>query len=90
MMTYYSQWHTERAPTGKKVNSVEEVSFMNEKMDALMNMLANKNAHVNPNDVPLSTLIEQNNHTMDVNFVASSITMLIKETLFHAQYAVLS
>ena len=26
LMTNYSQWHTERAPTGKKVNSVEEVS----------------------------------------------------------------
>jgi hypothetical protein len=31
MMTNYSQWHTERAPTGKKVNSVEEVSTLNVK-----------------------------------------------------------
>src|SRR3954465_15119589 len=28
MMTNYSQWHTERAPTCKKVNSVEEVSYL--------------------------------------------------------------
>ena len=25
MMLNYSQWHTERSPTGKKVNSVEEI-----------------------------------------------------------------
>ena len=25
MMKNYSQWHTERAPTGKKVNSVEKI-----------------------------------------------------------------
>ena len=28
MMTNYSQWHTERAPSGKKVNSVEEISSL--------------------------------------------------------------
>jgi hypothetical protein len=27
MMVNYSEWHTERAPQGKKVNSVEEISF---------------------------------------------------------------
>ena len=26
IMANYSQWHTERAPTSKKVNSVEEIS----------------------------------------------------------------
>ena len=26
IMENYSQWHTERAPTSKKVNSVEEIS----------------------------------------------------------------
>jgi len=31
MMANYSQWHTERSPTGKKVNSVEEISTLNEK-----------------------------------------------------------
>ena len=36
IMTNYSQWHTERAPTGKKVNSVEEITTLSDKMDALM------------------------------------------------------
>src|SRR3954470_13772880 len=27
IMTNYSQWHTERSPTSKKVNSVEEISY---------------------------------------------------------------
>src|SRR4051812_37646330 len=39
-------------------------------MDALMNICTSKNAQVDPNDVPLSTLIEQNNDPIDVNFVA--------------------
>ena len=69
IMTNYSQWHTKRAPTRKKVNYVEEVSTSSDKMDARMNMLTSKNAHVDPNYVPLSTLIEQNNDTIDVNFV---------------------
>ena len=42
IMTNYSQWHTDRAPTGKEVNSIEEVSTLNDKMDALMNFFANK------------------------------------------------
>ena len=46
IMTNYSQWHTERAPTGKKVNSVEEITTLSEKVDALMNMVASKNSHV--------------------------------------------
>src|SRR3954467_1938041 len=29
MMTNYSQWHTKRPPTGKKVNYVEEISSLN-------------------------------------------------------------
>ena len=33
IMANYSQWHTERAPTGRKVNSVEEISSLNEKVD---------------------------------------------------------
>ena len=70
MMTNYSQWHIEQAPTGKKVNSIEEVSTLGDKMDAIMKMLATKNTHVDPNDVPLSIFIEQNNDAIDVNFVA--------------------
>ena len=39
MMTNYSQWHTERAPTGRKVKSVEEISSLNEKVDLIMSLL---------------------------------------------------
>ena len=30
IMTNYSQWHTERAPSGKKVNYVEEIATLSE------------------------------------------------------------
>jgi hypothetical protein len=33
MMVNYSEWHTERAPQGKKVNSVEETSSLSDKID---------------------------------------------------------
>src|SRR4051812_35685329 len=35
MMTNYSQWHTERGPTGRKVNFVEEITSLNDKVDLL-------------------------------------------------------
>jgi hypothetical protein len=70
IMTNYSQWHSERTPTGKKVNSVEEINTLSDKMDALLKLVASKNAHIDPNDVPLSTLIEKNNNAIDVNFVS--------------------
>jgi hypothetical protein len=41
MITNFSRWHTERAPTGKKVNSVEEVSSLSEKIDAFMQKCSN-------------------------------------------------
>jgi len=33
IMANYSQWHTERAPTGKKVNYVEEITTFSDKME---------------------------------------------------------
>src|SRR3954462_7725092 len=39
MMTNYSQWHTKRAPTGRKVNYVEEITSLNEKVDLIMFLL---------------------------------------------------
>ena len=36
IMANYSQWHTERAPTSKKVNSIEEITTLNEKVGALI------------------------------------------------------
>ena len=35
-----------------------------------MKLVASKNAPIDPNDVPLSTLIEKNNYLVDVNFVS--------------------
>jgi hypothetical protein len=50
IMTNYSQWHTEQTPTGKKVNSVEEINTLSDKMDALLKLVASKSAHIDPND----------------------------------------
>ncbi len=69
IMANYSQWHTERAPTSKKVNSVEEISSLSEKVDALMKLVASKSAPIDFNDTPLSTFNEQNSDAMDVNFI---------------------
>src|SRR4051812_37072921 len=65
MMTNYSQWHTERSPIGKKVNSVEEISSLNEKVDLIMSLLT-KQAPIDPHDVPLNSLVAQ--EQVDVNF----------------------
>ena len=67
-MANYSQWHTERS-TSKKVHAIEEINVLSGKMDELMKLFATKNTPLDPNDMPLSTLIENNNESMDVNFV---------------------
>ena len=67
-MVNYSQWHTERS-TNKKVHAIEEINVLSGKMDELMKLFANKSVSFGPNDMPLSTLIENNNESMDVNFV---------------------
>src|SRR3954465_13054144 len=66
MMTNYSQWHTERAPTCRKVNSVDEISSLNEKVDLIMSLLT-KQAPIDPHDVPLNSLVAQ--EQVDVNFI---------------------
>jgi hypothetical protein len=71
MMEKISEWHTERAPQGKKVNYVEETSSLSDKIDAIMLMLANDRAHVDPNDVPLASLVAQEEH-VDVNFIRNN------------------
>src|SRR3954464_7108498 len=67
MMTNYSQWHTKRSPTCKKVNSVEEISSLNEMVDLIMSLLT-KQAPIDPQDVPLNSLVAQ--EQVDVNFVS--------------------
>ena len=58
MMVNYSEWHIERAPQGKKVNSVEGTS-LSDKIDVIMSMLVNGKAHIDPNNVPLASLVAQ-------------------------------
>src|SRR3954471_14534177 len=67
MMLKYSQGHTERSPTGKKVNSVEEISSLNEKFDLIMSLL-NKQDPIDPQDFPLNSLVGQ--EQVDVNFIS--------------------
>ncbi|KAK1619072.1 hypothetical protein QYE76_024589 [Lolium multiflorum] len=71
MMINYSEWHTERAPQGKKVNSVEETSSLNDKIDVIMSMLVNGRSNVDPNNVPLASLVAQEEN-VDVNFIKNN------------------
>src|ERR1044072_2098037 len=69
MMLNYSRWHTEGSPTGKKVNSVEKISSLNEKVDLIMSLLT-KQAPIDPQDVPLNSVVAQ--EKVDVNFISSN------------------
>src|SRR3954454_5329856 len=71
MMVNYSEWHTERAPQGKKVNSVEEISSLIDKIYTIMSMLVNGNGQVDPNNVPLASLVAQEEN-VDVNFIETN------------------
>jgi hypothetical protein len=71
MMVNYSEWHTEIAPQGKKVNFVEETSSLSDKIDTIMDMLVNDRSHVYPNNVPLASLVAQEEH-VDVNFIRNN------------------
>ncbi|KAK1677462.1 hypothetical protein QYE76_038310 [Lolium multiflorum] len=71
MMINYSEWHTERAPQGKKVNSIEETSSLSDKIDAIMSMLVNDRTNIDPNNVPLASLVAQEEH-VDVNFIKNN------------------
>ena len=57
IMANYSQWHTERS-TSIKVHAIEEIIVLSGKMDELTKLFANKSVSSDPNDMPLSTLIE--------------------------------
>ena len=71
MMINYSEWHTKRAPQGKKVNYVEETSSLGDKIDAIMSMLVNDRTNIDPNNVPLASLVAQEEH-VDVNFIKNN------------------
>src|SRR3954454_3471570 len=70
MVVNYSEWLTERAPQGKKVNSVEETSSLSDKIDTIMSILVNGKAPVDPNNVPLASLVAQEEN-VDVNSIKS-------------------
>src|SRR3954469_23266930 len=70
MMVNYSDWHTERAPHGKKVDS-EETSSLSYKIDVIMAMLVNGKAPLDPNNVPLASLVAQEEQ-VDVNFIRNN------------------
>ena len=70
IMANYSEWHIERSPTSKKVNYVEGISTLSDKVDALMKLVAIKSAPIHFNDMTLSTLIEKNSDAIDVNFIS--------------------
>ena len=82
IMANYSQWHAERS-TSKKVHAIEEINVLSGKMDELMKLFATKSAPNDPNYMPLSNLIENNNESMDVNFVGRNNfrNNVIEETL---------
>ena len=71
MMVNYSEWHTKRTPQGKKVNFVEETSSLSEKIHIIMSMLASGKSHIDPNNVPLASLVAQEEH-VDINFIKSN------------------
>jgi len=48
------------------VHAIEEINVLSGKMDEIMKLFAIKSAPIDPNDIPL---IENNNESMDVNFV---------------------
>src|SRR4051794_7586715 len=71
MMINYSEWHTERTSPGKKVNSVEETSSLNDKMDAIISMLGSGKTKVDPNNIPLASLVAQEEQ-VNVNFIRNN------------------
>ena len=58
-MANYLQWHTERVPSGKKVNSVKEISSLSDKVDMIMSMLASKQVPIDTDKFPLASLVAQ-------------------------------
>ena len=50
-MVNYSQWHTERSSTSKKVRAIEEINILSGKMNELMKLFACKSAPIDPNEM---------------------------------------
>ena len=70
---------------------MEEINVLSGKMDELMKLFANKSVSSYPNDMPLSTLIDNNNESMDVNFVGRNNfgNKAYRETLILGRFLVI-
>src|SRR4051794_38030548 len=64
-------WDHKQNKHGASKNSVVETSSLTDKIDTIMSMLINGNAHVDPNNVPLASLVAQEEHVV-VNFIRSN------------------
>ena len=51
------------------MNSVEDISSLNENVDLIMSLLT-KQVPVDPRDVPLNSLVAQEKEQIDVNFIS--------------------
>ena len=73
------------------MHAIKEINVLSGKMDELMNFFANKSVSSDPNDMPFSTLIENNNESMDVNFVGRNNfgNNAIEETLILGHFLVI-
>ena len=73
------------------MHAIEEINTLSGKMDELMRLFATKSSSIDPNNMPLSTLIDNNNESMDVNFVGRNnlVTTRIEETLILGRFLVI-
>ena len=73
------------------MHAIEEINVLSGKMDELMKLFATKSVSTDPNDMPLSTLIENNNESMDVNFFGRNnlVTKHIEEILILGRFLVI-
>ena len=51
------------------MHAIADINVLSGKMDEVMKLFASKSTSIDPNDMPFSTLIENNNESMDVYFV---------------------
>lgn len=58
-MINYAQWHTKKAPTSKKENSIQKVESLNAKVDMIMSILSTKNVSC-IDIVPIGDLVDKN------------------------------
>ena len=59
--------------SGKKVNSVEEISSLSDKIDAIMHMISSVHGVVDPNNNPLASLVaHHHDNNVDVNFIKNN------------------